>query len=163
MNCRRLAFAILFAAVAAAGLSKDDVNARIAGAATTRGGAWAFLETLTDTVGGRVTGSPQSRAASELILSALKQAGYENARFEEYPLESRWTRGAASGRIVAPIDRPITVGSMAWVPGTPGEIQVPLVDIGAPPSNEWMPAAERVRGAAVLVDPHKIGDDPACL
>ena len=121
MSCRHLLVSVQFAAVAAAGLSQDDVHARIAGAALTRGGASAFLETLTDTVGARVTGSPQNRAASELILSALKKAGYENAHFEEYPLASRWSRGPASGRIVTPIDRRITIGSMAWVPGTPGD------------------------------------------
>jgi Iap family predicted aminopeptidase len=158
---RLLLVSILLPAVAAAGVSQDDVAARIAGAAMTRRGASAFLETLTDTVGGRVTGSPQNRAASELILSALKQAGYDNARFEEYPLASRWQRGPASGRIVAPIDRAISIGSMAWVPGTPGRVEVALVDIGKPPSNDWMPPAERVRGAAVLVEPHKVGDDPA--
>jgi hypothetical protein len=42
----------------------DDLDARIAGAAMTQGGAAAFLETLTDTVGGRVTGSPESLKAS---------------------------------------------------------------------------------------------------
>jgi carboxypeptidase Q len=49
---------------------------------------------------------------------------------------------------------------MAWVPGTAGEINVPLADLGAPPSNEWLPPADRVRGAAVLVDLRKVGDDP---
>ncbi len=145
---------------AGAARGQDDVGARIAGAATTRGGASAFLETLTDTVGGRVTGSPQARAASELILAALKQAGYANAHFEEYPLEVRWTRGPASGRILAPVERPILVGSYGWVPGTPGEIAAPLVDVGAPPATGWTPPAA-VRGAAVLVDPYKVGDDPS--
>ena len=50
---------------------------------------------------------------------------------------------------------------MAWVPGTSGEIRVPLVDLGAPPSNDWTPPADRVRGAAVLVDVRAIGNDPA--
>ena len=53
--------------------AEDMVASRITGAALTRGGALAFLETLTDTVGGRVTGSAQSRAASELILATLKE------------------------------------------------------------------------------------------
>ena len=72
--------ALLLATAAAP--AADDVDARIAGAAMTQGGAAAFLETLTDTVGGRVTGSPESRKGSQLILDALKRAGYENARFE---------------------------------------------------------------------------------
>jgi hypothetical protein len=154
-------FLLFLLSLAAGAAAQDDVVARIAGAAMTRGGASAFLEKLTDTVGGRVTGSPQCRAASELILSALKEAGYDTARFEEYSLESRWTRGSASSRIVAPIDRPIYVGSYGWVPGTAGPIEAPVVDIGMPPSNALPVPADRVRGAAVLVDPQKIGTDPS--
>jgi carboxypeptidase Q len=140
----------------------EDVLARITGAALTRGGALAFLETLTDTIGGRVTGSPQNRAASELILATLKEAGFENAHFEEYPLESRWQRGPATARIVSPIARPILVGSMGWVPGTAGEIAAPLRDAGAPASRDWMPPDD-VRGAIVVVDPRQIGEDPAVV
>jgi carboxypeptidase Q len=138
--------------------AQEDVAARITGAALTGGGALAFLETLTDTIGGRVTGSQQNRAASELILATLKDAGFENAHFEEYPLESRWQRGPASARIVSPITRPIVIGSMGWVPGTAGEITAPLRDAGSPASREWMPRNE-VRGALVIVDPRQVGDD----
>jgi carboxypeptidase Q len=158
---KTLRWTLLLVFLAPSAHGQDDVLARIAGAAATRGGASAFLETLTDTVGGRVTGSPQNRAASELILKTLKDAGYENARFEEYPLESRWTRGPASGRVMNPVERPIVVGSYAWVPGTAGEIQAPLVDIGSPSSNDLPPPLDRLRGAAVLVDPRKVGSDPS--
>ncbi len=153
-----VAFGVVFVSASA---RAQDVPARIAGAALTGGGASAFLEKLTDSVGGRVTGSPELRRASELILAELKQAGYANARFEESPLESRWSRGPASGRITSPIDRAITIGSYAWVPGTAGPVGTPLVDIGAPASNALPVPAERVRGAAVLVDPQKIGVDPS--
>ena len=145
--------------VASSGLAQDDPLARIAGAAS-RGGAMTFLETLTDTVGGRVTGSKELRAASELILAELKKAGFANARFEEYPLEARWTRGPASGRVTSPIERPLVVGSYGWVPGTAGEVQAPLVDMGSPSTPDAaLPAG--VKGAAVLVDPRKVGVDPS--
>jgi hypothetical protein len=156
----RLAACLALASVSAFGFAQDETSSRIAGAALTDGGASAHLEKLTDTVGGRVTGSQQARAASELILAALKDAGYANARFEEYPLEARWRRGPAAGRIVAPVERPIVVGSYGWAPGTSGEIAVPVVDVGAPPSAGSIPL-ERVRGAAVLVDPQKSGADPS--
>lgn len=119
--------------------AEETVPARITGAALTRSGALAFLETLTDTIGDRVTGSSQNRAASELILATLKEAGFENAHFEEYPLESRWQRGLATARIVSPIARPILIGLMGWVPGTAGEITAPLRDAGAPASRDWVP------------------------
>jgi Zn-dependent M28 family amino/carboxypeptidase len=152
---------LLAAGVADITGAQDNTAARITGEALTRGGALAFLERLTDEVGGRVTGSKELRAASELILAALKQAGYENARFEDYPLESRWMRGPASGRIVAPIDREIRVGSYGWVPGTPGEITAMVIDLGAPTSTAMPAPLDRYKGAAVLVDPQKVGADPS--
>ncbi|HEY4230739.1 MAG TPA: M20/M25/M40 family metallo-hydrolase [Thermoanaerobaculia bacterium] len=147
--------------VASPSLAQDDPLARIAGAAS-RGGAMTVLETLTDTVGGRVTGSKELRAASELILSELKKAGYANAHFEEYPLEARWARGQASGRITSPPEsaRALVVGSYGWVPGTASEIQAPLLDLGSPEtSDSALPPG--VKGAAVLVDPRKVGVDPS--
>src|SRR5262245_33978916 len=98
----------------------DPTLERIVGAVMARGGAMAFLETLTDTIGGRVTGSPESRAASELILRTLKDAGYDNAHIEEYPLGSRWQSGPVVGSVVSPVKQPILVGTYGWSPGTRG-------------------------------------------
>ena len=159
-SARRLAAGLILCAAAAA-RAEEPTAARIAGAAMTGGGASAFLQRLTDEVGGRVTGSPQTRAASDLILAELKKAGYANARFEEFDLASRWTRGPASGRIVAPIDRAILVGSFAWVPGTSGEVAAPLLDLGSPASATLPAPLDRFRGAFVLVDPQKSGVDPS--
>ena len=141
--------------------AQEDVSARIAGTALTSGGASASLERLTDEVGGRVTGSKELRAASELILAELRNAGYANARFEEYPLESRWTRGPASGRILSPIDRSIHVGSYAWVPGTAGAVAAELLDLGARSTAALPGPPARYRGAFVLVEPEKSGADPS--
>ena len=91
--------------------NSDDSIARIAGRATTGDGALRFLEKLADTVGGRMTGSPQSRAASELILRTLKGAGFDSAHFEEYSFQPRWQRGSAAGRVASPVDQPLVVGS----------------------------------------------------
>jgi carboxypeptidase Q len=130
--------------------AQDDI-ARLVGYSFTSGGALTFLETLTDTVGGRITGSPESHAASALILKTLQDAGYENAHFEEYTLTSPWQHGTATGEIVSPIHRALLIGSYGWVPGTPGPIEVPVIDFG-PVGDETVSIPDRVRGAAVLVD-----------
>ncbi len=140
--------------------SGNDEVARIVGYAQTRGGALSFLETLTDTVGGRVTGSPQSHAASELILKTLKDAGFDNAHFEEYSFESGWQRGPAHGEVLSPSIAPLYVGSYGWAPGTPGRIEASVVDLGTPAGNELPKTAAGLRGAAVLVDLHSIGNAP---
>jgi carboxypeptidase Q len=131
-------------------LADDDI-ARLVGYSFTRGGALSFLETLTDTIGGRITGSPESRATAELILKTLKDAGFEDAHFEEYNLTSPWRHGSATGEIVSPIHRALLIGSYGWVPGTPGPIEVPVVDFG-PVGDEHAPIPDRVHGAAVIVD-----------
>jgi carboxypeptidase Q len=130
----------------------DATLERIVGAVMTRGGAMGFLETLTDTVGGRVTGSAQSRAAADLILKTLKDAGLENAHVEDYPLAVRWQRGPASGSVVSPVKQPILVGSYGWAPGTAGRVQPPLVSVGVTADGKLSGDPTRLRGAAVLVD-----------
>jgi hypothetical protein len=156
-----MAVFLLSASVAAArsegsSLSNEEQKreaeiARIVGYAMTRGGAAAFLELVTDFIGGRITGSPQSRATAELILKTLKEAGFENAHFEEYELSSTWQHGPAMGEVISPVRRSLMIGSYGWVPGTPGAIEVPLVDFGAP-SEIHIPTADQVHGAAVIVD-----------
>ena len=54
----------------------------------------------------------------------------------------------------------LSVGSYAWVPGTSGRIEVPVADLGSPPSSELPISGDKFRGAAVLVDVHAVGTDP---
>jgi carboxypeptidase Q len=160
MRLRQAAWILSAVFVTATAPAADDLDARIAGAAMTQGGAAAFLESLTDTVGGRLTGTPENMKGSQLILDALKRAGYDDAHFEEAGLESRWTRGPALARIVSPISRSLAVGSYGWVPGTSGEVTAGVVDMGAPKSFDAA-LPDGVRGAYVIVDPQKVGEDPS--
>lgn len=150
------------AAIAQPPNKTDDIAERIVGAALTRGGAISFLETLTDTIGGRVTGSPESHAASDLILKELRAAGFDNAHFEDFPLEVAWQRGTASGWVSSPTKRPLYIGSYGWAPGTNGRIEVPLVTVVATPDGMFSEDGKKkedaqrldpakLRGAAVLV------------
>ncbi len=130
--------------------AEDEVS-RIVGYSFTRGGGIDFLEQLTDTIGGRITGSPGSRQAAELILKSLKDAGFDFAHFEEYNLPSSWQHGSATGEIVSPVKRPILIGTYGWAPGTSGPIEVPCFDYG-PVGDGNGPIPSQVKGAAVFVD-----------
>lgn len=155
-----IGLALLFCATAlaapggAARQSTSTVNeeiARIVGHSFTSKGAMEFLETLTDTIGGRITGSPGSRAAAELILKELKDAGFDNAHTEEYKLTSVWEQGATTGEVVSPVQRRLIVGSYGWVPGTKGPIEVAVADYG-PAAADPAPPLDRFKGTAVIVD-----------
>ena len=147
------AFAAFAPAARAQGQSTtqtDDEIARIIGYSYLRGGGINFLEKLTDTIGGRITGTLGSRQAAELILKALKDAGFDSAHFEEYDLDSSWQHHSISGEVISPVQRPILIGTYGWVPGTPGPIEVPVLDFG-PIGNGDVPIASSVSGAAVLI------------
>jgi len=131
--------------------SANEEIARIVGHSFTSDGAMEFLETLTDTIGGRITGSPGSRAAADLILKELKNAGFDNAHTEEYKLTSLWEHGTTTGEVVNPIQRQLIVGSYGWVPGTGGPIEVPVTDYG-PAAADPAPPLHRFKGSAVIVD-----------
>ena len=121
---------------------------QIVGAALQRGNAYRFLQTLTDTIGPRLTGSEQSHAAADLLTSTLSAAGLENVHVEEYPLRSRWRRGTASARVVAPVTAPLLVQSFGWAPGTRGSLEATLVDAGVMTSASPVPNAWRRRSSS---------------
>jgi carboxypeptidase Q len=158
-----LALSLASPAESQAPTQRDDRVDRIVGMAMARGGAQAFLQRLTDSIGGRVTGSAESKAAADLLLETLRAAGFSDAHFEEYALASRWQRGRAVGSVVSPVVRTLAIGSYGWVPGTKGEVSAALVDLGAPPSNDLPVPPDRVRGAAVIVEPHVLDGAPPQL
>ncbi len=129
----------------------SDINERIVGAAMTRGGSISFLETLTDTVGGRITGTPESKKAAELILSTLREAGFDNAHFEEVPFEAGWKPGRAAGAVVSPVQEPILVGTYGWAPGTNGRVTVPLASCTATAEGKCAEDPAKLHGAAALI------------
>lgn len=156
-----ICLAVLFAASSlsaqgnALGLStasaSDETIARIVGHSFTSNGAMEFLETLTDSIGGRITGSQGSREAAELILKTLEDAGFENAHTEKYKLNSLWHHGATTGEVIAPVGRSLVIGSYGWTPGTPGPIEVAVSDYGSA-AGEHVTQLGALKGTAVIVD-----------
>ena len=131
-------------------IAQSDVE-RIIGASMTRGGAIDFLETLSDRIGGRMTGSPESAAAASLILTTLTDAGLHNAHVEDYPIEAGWKRGQATARVISPVSRPIYIGSYGWAPGTNGPLQAPVVETSMSPRGILDLSPSQLKGAAVIV------------
>jgi Zn-dependent M28 family amino/carboxypeptidase len=84
---------------------------------------WGHLESLVD-VGTRMAGSEGEREGAELTRDALKAAGAQNARLEEFPIQG-WTRGEAA------VHAGDTVQDCIALPRSPaGEVSGELVDLG---------------------------------
>src|ERR1700682_5222409 len=87
----------------------------------------ANLEYLSDSIGPRLTGSPQLKQANDWTREMFAKHGLTNAHLEPWTMEHSWTRGRASARIVSPSEHPLTIASAGWSPSTPGAITGPVV------------------------------------
>ena len=126
---------------------------QIISTAKMKGEAMSTLRILTDEIGARVTGSVQSKKASAYLLKKLKEIGFDNARLEDYTLQTSWTRKSATGHIISPTNQQIHVGSYGWSPGTAGEIVTNVIDLGIIKTTVIPQRYANVKGAAVIVEP----------
>src|ERR1700676_3192900 len=111
---------------AASGVSKEaneeDTRAalvKIAGEGLVESHAFEYLTHLSDDVGARVTGSPQSQKAVEWSLSKMRSIGLENVHAEKFQIWRGWTRGTAQVELMDQIHRRLNVDAMGWTGSTP--------------------------------------------
>jgi carboxypeptidase Q len=110
------------------------------------------LRQLTDDVGGRVSGTPAMARAGEWAINAFRSAGVE-AHTEHYNMPLTWSEGATQLEILDGPTFPVSLVAEGWSSPTPaGGIEAELVHIGDGTSTEFARAAEKTRGAILLVD-----------
>lgn len=110
-----------------AGAASKEVNddstraalVKIAGEGLVESHAFEYLTQLSDDVGARVTGSPQSQKAVEWSLAKMRAIGLENVHAEKFQMWRGWTRGSADAQMTAPMHRRLAVDAMGWTGSTP--------------------------------------------
>src|SRR6202022_4718980 len=110
----------------------------------------ANLEYLSDTIGPRLTGSPQLKQANDWTREMFAKHGLTNAHLEPWTMEHSWTRGRASARIVSPSEHPLTIASAGWSPSTPGAITGPMVYFDAKEKKDFAKFHGKLKGAIVI-------------
>ncbi len=113
---------------------------------------YEISQTLFDSVGPRLTGSPGYRSAADWAIATYQKWGIQ-ARTEQYGTWRGWRRGPAHIDLVAPRVRTLEGTMLAWSPGTGGKpvrgdvIQLPdLPDSAA--FRAWLPS---VKGKFVAI------------
>jgi carboxypeptidase Q len=135
------------------------VTDRLAGSIYT-GPSMATLKELSDGFGGRLTASPAYNAAAEWAAAKFRSYGIENVRLEPFTIAAGWQRGPASGRIVAPLARPLYIASYGWSPSTPpGGVQGEVVVTGDVSADKLEEKAAQLKGKIVFLDTSKIYAD----
>jgi carboxypeptidase Q len=121
------------------------------------GPSMATLRELTDGIGGRVTGTRSYVSATEWAAAKFRSYGIENVHLDPFTIPAGWERGSASGRMVAPLSRPMYVASLAWSPSTPsGGAQGPVAAISDIAPEKLQAVADQLQGKIVLLDFGKI-------
>lgn len=121
---------------------------RLIGAAMVDNFAWQRLATLTDTIGNRLSGTPELDRAIEWATAEMKKDGLENVHTEPVTVP-HWVRGRESAEIVEPAHHQIAMLGLGDSVGTPaGGIQAEAIVVRN--YQELEAAGSRVRGRIVV-------------
>src|SRR6266481_5554585 len=170
MNSRRVvvvlcAVALVFAGVRA-GLAKPaaedtsafaPADAQILSEVLDHSEAMQNSEYLGDTIGPRLTGSPQLKQANDWTAAKFREYGLTNVHLEPWTIAHSWTRGTAHARIVSPTEHPLTIASAGWAPGTAGAVRGSVVYVDIKTDEDFEKYRGKLKGAIV------IAQEPASL
>jgi len=122
--------------------------ARLIGAAMADSFAWRRLATLTDTIGNRLSGTPELTRAIEWALAEMKRDGLENVHAEP-AMVPRWVRGRESAEIVEPSRHQMVMLGLGDSVGTPnGGVQAEAIVVHS--FQEMEAVSSRVHGRIVV-------------
>ena len=110
----------------------------------------ANLEYLSDSIGQRMTGSPQLKQANDWTKQKFTEYGLTNVHLEAWTMARAWTRGTASARIVTPAEHPLTIAAAAWSPSTPGVVQGQVVYFDVKKKEDFGKFHGKLKGAVVI-------------
>jgi carboxypeptidase Q len=113
--------------------------------------AYPLAQALLDSIGPRLTGTPQQKSANEWLLARYRSWGIP-ARAEQYGTWRGWSRGVTHVDLIQPRLRTLEAHMLAWSPSTPrnAPLQVSTAILPGDPAafDAWLP---QVRGKMVLI------------
>ncbi len=110
------------------------------------------LRYLSDTIGGRVTGTPSADRAADWAVQAFRHAGVDDVHTEKFTIPVAWTEGHTHLDILSPAPFPVRLVSIGWSPPTPeGGITADVVDAGMGDDAGFAKAGAAAKNAIVLI------------
>jgi carboxypeptidase Q len=110
------------------------------------------LRYLTDTIGGRVTGTAAADRAVGWAVEAFRHAKVDEVHTEKYTIPVSWSEGRTHVEVLSPEPFPVRAVSIAWSPAIPdGGVDAQVVDVGFGDDAGFEKAGAAANGAIVLV------------
>lgn len=118
------------------------------------------LRHLTDTIGGRPTGTLTNLAAVDWAVERFRDAGVE-AWKESFVMPALWLEKGAAGVISGDTGFPVRLAAMPYSVGTGEEpVEAPLVDGGRGSDEDFKRLGDTAAGAFVLIETELLADVP---
>ncbi len=155
--------ALLFGIPTAAQIQEKvdlDATYRIKDEGLNRSQVMDILSYLTDVYGGRLTGSPQIKAAAEWAKKKLMEWELVNVNLETWgPFGRGWSNENFSARVISTSSFPLIAYPKAWTPGTNGPVTADVVVAIINNDQDFDTFRGQLRGKYVMVTPMR--DVPA--
>ncbi len=159
MFCAVLALAATMPALAS-DAPDAAITARIIDTGIHHGEVMETVQYLTDRIGGRMTNSPQMRAAESWTQGRFKAWGLTNVHLEAFDFGRGWSIDKATVRMTAPRVLPLRVIPVAWTPGTPGTVTAPIIVAPMRRDRDFDEWRGKLRGRIVLVSQPGMSGEP---
>lgn len=156
INARRIVAGLSLVSAFASGAgaqSNDPVADRILRLGMDSSRVEQLAQSLLDSIGPRLTGSPALTAASNFVIDSYKKWGID-ARREQYGTWRGWKRGTSHIDLVSPRVRSLEGTMLAWSPGTRKPVNAEVIILPKfADSTEFVKWLPKAKGKIVLVSP----------
>ncbi len=123
------------------------------------GQAYEYDRQLADTIGPRLTGSPNYVRAADWAQAQFKSIGLSNVHTEAWTIPATWEPESASGRILTPVEHTLHIYSLGWGPSTSREgVQGTVIYVPALTDGALDALGSKLRGAVALLDDQSFGE-----
>jgi hypothetical protein len=124
--------------------------ARIRAEGLQRSRALALYRTLTDEIGGRLTGSPAHLQAARWAVDRFSEWGVANPHLEPFEFGRGWQLDHVSVAMTEPRYMPLIAYAEAWSPSPKGAVVGRPVYVGDKTAAQIQAMTDQLRGAIVL-------------
>lgn len=154
------AIAALAFAMPAVAVDNSAMTARIIDAGMNHGEVVETIGYLTDRIGGRMTNSPQMRAAEAWTQSKFRGWGLSNVHAEPFEFGRGWSIDSVAVRMTTPRVLPLHAIPVAWTPGTGAAVSAPIVVAPMKKDSDFATWRGKLGGKIVLVSRPTDGSEP---
>jgi hypothetical protein len=113
-----------------------------------------YASGLMDSIGERLTGSPNMKRANEWTRDQFTAMGLSNAHLEPWgPFGRGWANQYVNARMTSPDVAPLIVYSKAWTPGTNGVVSGKCIRVAIGDSKDFDRYRGKLAGMIVMFGP----------